>query len=225
MSDVVLFAVFPYLAVLFAVGGVLYRFRFLPHTVTTRSSQLLESRVLYWGSVPWHLGILPILAAHLLAAVFPGPWGRLLGAPSRLYVLEVTGIALGALTAVGLAVLLFRRAALLRQARPLDLVATLALAVQVVTGLQIALTLRWGSDWYLHTAAPWLWSLAKLNPQLEAIASVPLLVKVHALNAFLIVALVPVTRLVHAVSLPLGYLGRPPQLVLWRRHPGQEASR
>ncbi|HYG67804.1 MAG TPA: respiratory nitrate reductase subunit gamma, partial [Anaeromyxobacteraceae bacterium] len=69
MSDVIVFAVFPYVATLFAIGGVLYRFAFLRHTVTARSSQLLESRMLYWGSVPWHVGILPILAAHLLAAV------------------------------------------------------------------------------------------------------------------------------------------------------------
>jgi nitrate reductase gamma subunit len=225
MSDLVLFAVFPYVAVLFMVGGVLYRFRFLRHTVTASSSQLLESRKLYWGSVPWHVGILPILLAHLLAAVFPGTWGRLLGSPSRLYVLEVTGLVLGALTVVGMAVLLVRRASLLRHSHPLDLVAMAALAVQVVTGLQIALTLRWGSGWYLHTAAPWLLSLVKLDPRIDAMVALPLVVKLHAVNAFVLAALVPVTRLVHAVTFPFSYLGRPPQLVLWRRSPGQEVSR
>jgi nitrate reductase gamma subunit len=225
MSDLILFAVFPYVATLFAVGGVLYRFKFLRHTVTARSSQLLESRALYWGSVPWHVGILPILVAHLLAAVFPGTWGRLLGSPSRLYVLEVTGLALGALTAFGMAVLLVRRARLLRHSSPLDLAAMLALAVQVATGLWIALTLRWGSGWYLHTAAPWLLSLAKLQPSFDTMAALPLVVKVHAVNAFVLVALVPVTRLVHAVAFPFSYPGRPPQLVRWRRAPGQEAVR
>lgn len=225
MSDVIVFAVVPYVATLFAIGGVVYRFAFLRHTVTTRSSQLLESRMLYWGSVPWHVGILPILAAHLLAAVFPGAWARLLGSPSRLYVLEVTGLALGALTLVGIAVLLVRRASLLRHSRPLDLLATLALLVQVVTGLWIAITLRWGSGWYVHTAAPWLLSLVKLDPRFDAMAVLPLVVKVHAVNAFVLVALVPVTRLVHAVAFPFTYAARPPQLVLWRRAPGREAVR
>jgi nitrate reductase gamma subunit len=225
VSDLILFAVFPYVATLFAVGGVLYRFRYLRHTVTARSSQLLESRALYWGSVPWHVGILPILLAHLLAAVFPGTWGRLLGSPSRLYVLEVTGLVLGALTVVGMAVLLVRRASLLRHSHPLDLVAMAALAVQIVTVLQIALTLRWGSGWYLHTAAPWLLSLVKLDPRIDAMVALPLVVKLHAVNAFVLAALVPVTRLVHAVTFPFSYLGRPPQLVLWRRSPGQEVSR
>lgn len=225
MSDLVLFAVFPYLSALFALGGVAYRLRVLPHTVTSRSSQLLESRALYWGSVPWHLGILPILAAHLLAALFPDAWGRLLGAPGRRYALEVSGLGLGALAAVGLAVLLARRATLLRHARWLDVVAVVALAVQVSTGVAIALVLRWGSDWYPHVVAPWLLSLATLSPRVDAMASLPLLVKVHAVNALVLVALVPVTRLVHAVTFPLSYVGRAPQRVLWRRAPGQEATR
>src|SRR5512133_2102224 len=109
MSDLFLFGVFPYLAVVLAVGGVVYRRRALRHTVTTRSSQLLEGRLLYWGSVPWHAGILLVLGAHVIAAVFPQQWARLLGDPARLYVLEVTGIALGALAALGIVLLLVRR--------------------------------------------------------------------------------------------------------------------
>jgi nitrate reductase gamma subunit len=45
----------------------------------------------------------------------------------------------------------------------------------------------------------------------------PLPVKIHMLNAFFILALFPYTRLVHVVTLPLPYLFRPYQVVIWNR--------
>jgi nitrate reductase gamma subunit len=99
----------------------------------------------------------------------------------------------------------------------LDWVVLLALLAQVVLGVWVAVAYRWGGLWYLHTVVPWLASLVKLSPQLEAIAPLPGLVKSHILMGFVIVALFPFTRLVHIVSLPLSYLWRPYQLVIWNR--------
>lgn len=100
---------------------------------------------------------------------------------------------------------------------PMDYVVLALLLVQVATGVWIAFTLRWGSVWYLHTAAPWLWSLLKFDPQVQYLAALPWIVKVHAANAFLLVALFPFSRLVHVVTFPFEYLGRPAQLVIWNR--------
>lgn len=219
MSDTFLFAVFPYLAVAFGVGGAIYRRRALGGSVSARSSQLIEGRALRWGSLAWHHAILAILAAHVLAAVLPGAWGRLLGSPARLYALEVTGFALGALAVFGAGVLLARRAALPRLTSPMDWAVLALLLLQAGTGLYVAYALRWGGVWYLHTAAPWLASLATLSPRVDGMAVLPLVVKVHAVNAFVLLALVPVSRLVHATSLPLAYLWRAPQRVVWRRAP------
>jgi len=72
------------------------------------SSQFLEERQLFWGSVPWHYGISIILLVHLLALLFPGAWAGLVGAPMRLYVLEITGLALTLVTMVGLILNLVR---------------------------------------------------------------------------------------------------------------------
>ncbi len=217
MSDVFLFAVFPYLAVALAVGGVLYRRRALRSTVTTRSSQLLEGRTLFWGSVPWHAAILAILAAHVAATVAPRSWAALLGAPVRLYVLETTGIALGALALLGIVLLLVRRGSLAASTSAMDWAVLALLALQAATGLYVAFALRWGGAWYVHTAAPWLASLARLAPLVERMAVLPPVVKVHALNAFVLVALLPLSRLVHVTTIPLGHLWRPPQVVVWRR--------
>lgn len=223
MSDLFLFGVIPYVATAVALGGTVYRYRRLRHTVTTRSSQLVESRWLRWGSIAWHPAILAILLAHLGAAIFPGAWGRLLGDAVRLVVLEATGLALGALALLGILVLLARRAALRTPAGWMDWVVLGALVLQAATGVWIAWGLRWGSLWYLAVAAPWLSSLAHLSPQVAGMAVLPWVVKVHALNAFLLLALLPFSRLIHLTVVPIHYLWRPPQVVVWRRAPSAGA--
>jgi nitrate reductase gamma subunit len=143
-----------------------------------------------------------------------------LGRPLRLYLLEVSGMALGLATVVAVALLILRRATSDRVAAVtsvVDWVLLAALLVQVATGVYIAFTLRWGGVWYLHTATPWLWSLVKLDPQVQYLAVLPAVVKVHAVNAFFLVAIFPFSRLVHVVSVPLSYLARPYQVVIWSR--------
>jgi nitrate reductase gamma subunit len=222
VSDTFFFVAFPYLAVALAVGGVVYRRRALDSTVTARSSQLLEGRLLFWGSVPWHTSILAILAAHVAATVCPQSWARLLGSASRLYVLEVTGLALGLWAVLGIVLLLLRRLSLAGSTSVMDWAVLLALALQAVTGAYVAYTLRWGGAWYVHTPAPWLASLATFSPRIERMAVLPTVVKVHAVNAFVLIALLPLSKLVHVTTIPLAYLWRPPQLVMWRRAPKGE---
>ncbi|HET7787665.1 MAG TPA: respiratory nitrate reductase subunit gamma [Myxococcales bacterium] len=216
MSNLFLFAVFPYLAVALAVFGGLYRWRRLGDTMSARSSQLLESRLQGFGAIPWHAAILVILLAHLLAAVFPHAFERLLGDSVRLYVLELTGLALGMLAVAGLAVLIARRFSLTASTSRMDWLVLLALLLQAASGVYIALVLRWGSGWFLHTGAPWLAALARFDPQVDRIVFLPFVVKLHFVNAFVLIALLPLTRLMHVVTIPISYLWRPPQLVSWR---------
>jgi nitrate reductase gamma subunit len=220
MRDLILFGVFPYVAVALAVGAGLYRYFIDRYSWSSQSSQFLENRTLFWGSVPWHYAILIILLAHLVAFLFPTAWGALMGRPLRLYLLEVTGMALGVSTVIAVALLIVRRATNARVSAVtsvIDWVVLASLLLQVVTGVYIAFTLRWGSVWYLHTATPWLWSLVKLDPQVQYLAVLPGVVKVHAFNAFVLLALFPFSRLVHIVSVPLTYLTRPYQVVTWYR--------
>ena len=220
MTDMILFGVFPYVAVALMIGVGIYRYFIDRYSWSSQSSQFLESRVLFWGSIPWHYAILIILLAHFLAFLVPSGWAALLGRPLRLYMLEVTGLALGISTLIAVALLIFRRITNERVAAVttvIDWLVLAALFLQVATGVYIAFTLRWGSVWYLHTATPWLWSLLKLDPQLHYLAALPFVVKLHAFNAFLILALFPFSRLVHVVSIPLTYLSRPYQVVIWYR--------
>lgn len=220
MTDLILFGVFPYVAVALAVAVGSYRYVIDRYSWSSHSSQFLESRLLFWGSVPWHYAILLILLAHLLAVLFPAGWGVLLGRPLRLYFLEVSGLALGLCTVIAIVLLLGRRltdARLAAVTSKIDWLVLWLLLLQVATGVYIAFTLRWGGIWYTHTATPWLRSLLTLQPEVQYLAVLPTVVKVHAANAFLLVALLPFSRLVHALSVPLGYLARPYQVVIWYR--------
>lgn len=220
MFDFVLFAAFPYVAVVLAIVVGLYRYYFDRFSYSSQSSQFLENRTLFFGSVPWHYGIIVVLLAHLVALLVPGPWGGLLAAPVRLYVLEITGLSLALLAITGIVVLFTRRLTnprVLAVTSVMDWVFLGALLGQVCLGFTVALFFRWGSDWYLHTAVPWMVSLATLSPQTQYVSALPWLVKLHMLGGFVIVGLFPFTRLVHFVTFPITYLWRPYQVVIWNR--------
>ena len=222
MWNTLLFVVVPYLTVAIAVAGGIARYRSDRFSYSSQSSQFLESKTLFWGSVFWHYGILAILAAHVLAVVLWDPWAALVSDPNRLYVLEVIGLSLAVLALGGLVLLVVRRMAFPRVTSvttPADWMLLAVLAVQVVLGIWVALAYRWGSEWYAHTAVPWLHSLVKLQPDPGTMTVLPAVVKVHAVLGFAIVALFPFTRLVHVVTYPVGYLWRSYQLVMWNRRP------
>ena len=81
----------------------------------------------------------------------------------------------------------------------------------------MAVTARWGYAWFIHTATPWLGSLVRFAPRVDLMAIMPVALKLHAVNAFVLVALVPYTRLAHIFVAPIEYLWRLPQVVIWRR--------
>jgi nitrate reductase gamma subunit len=218
MLDTVLFIVFPYLAVALALGVGLYRFARDTTAWSSFSSQLLEREALYRGSAAWHYGILIVLVAHLLALLFPRLWRLLGGTPPRLWGMEVSGLVLGFLAFSGLAVLMVRRVAVARIRRvttAMDWALESVLIIQVAAGCLVALLYRWGSQWYLSTAVPWIVSLVTLHPSIEEIVRLPWPVKLHFFAAWGVIALFPVSRLLHVASSRLSYLFRPPQVVIW----------
>ena len=218
-----LFAVFPYVAIGLLIVVTALRWRRHPFSVSSLSSQLLESRQLYWGSISFHWGLSLILIGHLAALIVPRGFELWNGAPVRLYLLEATGLALGLWTAFGLGVLLVRR---LRTPRiravtsPMDVVVLLILAVQVGTGLWIAIGYRWGSFWGTSVLVPYMRSVLTLSPDSSFVEPLPLVLQLHVLAFWVFVAVFAFSRLVHIVTLPLGYLARPWQRVVGnRRHP------
>ena len=218
MLDNLLYIIFPYAAVTLAVVVTIQRLFRRPFTYSSLSSQFLESDELFYGSVPWHIGILVVLSGHVIGFALPRQvlWWN--GVPARLYVLETTALVFGLLALVGIASLVIRRitsARIRAVTSPMDIVVLLVLLVQVVLGVYVALFYRWGSSWYATSAVPYLRSLFLLQPDLKMIAPLPTAVKTHIVNAFVFVAILPFSRLVHMLVLPVHYLWRPYQIVIW----------
>lgn len=218
MADLLLLGVFPYVAVTLAVTVGVFRYYAFRYSYSSLSSQFLESRQLFWGSIPWHYGIVIILVGHLIGFLVPGAVKTYNGVPLRLYILEATALAFGILTLIGLVGLMIRRLSdpkVQVVTTPMDLIILVLLLLQVVAGVYTAVFYRWGSNWYLAAAVPYLWSLLKFSPQIDAVSSLPFMTKLHIINAWALVAVFPFSRLVHIIALPLSYLTRPNQVVRW----------
>lgn len=218
--NLVLFVVFPYLAVILCVGGSIWRFKRDRFSFSSMSSQFLENRQLFWGSIAWHYGIVIILLAHLIAFLFPGRWGQLISNINILTTLELIGLGLAVAAIAGLLALIWRRLSNARvraTSSVMDSVLLAVLITQVALGFWVALAYRWGADWYMHTSVPWIVSLLKLQPEIKHVVNLPFWVQFHMLLGFGIIGLFPFTRLVHVITVPLGYLWRPLQVVIWNR--------
>ena len=214
-----IFIVLPYAALALFIVVTPYRFVANRLTWSAYSTQFLEQKTLYWGINPWHYGIIPVLAAHLLGVVAPGLMKSFLANQQTLIAVESLGLALGLAALIGGLILLLRRAntpMLKRVNICSDWVLLYLLTAQAATGVYIAVFMRWGSQWYLHTAVPYFHSLLTFTPQVEYLADFPLIFKLHAAGAFLIVALLPFTKLVHLLYLPVAFLRDPPILYKWR---------
>lgn len=213
-----LFGVFPYIASCLAVIITIYEYRKNSFHFSSLSSQFLEGKKLFWGSIPWHYGILTVLFGHLLAFLFPSEYIAFARVPMRLLILEVTSLIFGMMALLGLVLLLKRRMTVSRIniiTTNLDIALLLLLLVQVVSGVGIAIFFRWGGSWYASAAVPYLRSLWSFAPETSYITNMPFLVQLHVFSAFLLVAIIPFTRLVHFLVAPLHYFFRPYQIVIW----------
>jgi nitrate reductase gamma subunit len=220
--DPLLFNALPYVAFFVFFLVTIRRYRLRAFTYSSLSSQFLENRQHFWGLVPFHYGILVVLTGHLVAFLVPR-WILLWNSdPLRLYILEASALVFGMLTVVGLGAAVVRRITVSKVkvvTSPMDWVLLALLIIEVVAGVAVALVHPWGSSWFAATAAPYLWSLLTLNPDISYVTPMPWLVKLHIINAYLLILLFPFTRLVHILVAPTPYLWRKPQVVRWYRMP------
>ncbi len=221
--DVVLLAALPYVAMTTFLLATIQRYRSQAFTYSSLSSQFLENKQHFWGLVPFHYGILVVLAGHLAGLFIPRQLLWWNSVPVRLYVLEITGLVFALLTIIGLAAAMVRR----RKTSKVRLVTTrsdwalfILLMVQIATGIGVAVFYPWGSSWFAASVSPYLWSLMSLSPEIGYVSAMPLLVKIHIVNAWIVIGFFPFTRLVHVLVIPNPYLWRKPQVVRWNWNPG-----
>lgn len=218
MSGVIFFIVLPYLAAVSVIAGSIYRYRFHGFSVSSFSSQFLESRSLYFGSRPFHWGIITLFFGHLAGFLVPRAVLAWNGVPLRLYILEIAAFSFGLLALIGFILLVTRR---IRSQRirvvttRMDVFIFLVLFVLIVTGLWTAFFFRWGLSWFAEVMTPYLRSILAFRPDTLAVIALPLMVRIHIVTAFILIGSIPFTRLMHFLVYPFDYLWREYQVVIW----------
>ena len=211
--------VLPYLAIASFVLGHIWRYRHDQFTWTTRSTQLLEARWLKIGSPLFHIGLLAVIGGHVIGILDPQGLDRR-ARDQRGHLPDLLGHDGHA-----------RRRRDARRAgdpdRPPDAqpprrgdhprlgrhrhgAARLHGAHRDVEHLVHNL-IQGGYD-YRETVSPWFRGLFLLDPDASLMtgAAVPLSYQLHAIGGWLLILIWPFTRLVHAWSVPVAYLRRPP---------------
>jgi nitrate reductase gamma subunit len=212
------FIAFPYLAFVIFLIGTISRYRSQKFKVSSLSSQFLEGRKLFWGSVPFHWGILILFFGHLVAFLIPKSIIAWNSEPLRLLFLEISSFIAAICVFIGIVLLFIRRITddrIKMVTSKMDIFVELLLLAQIFTGMYIAVFFRWGSSWFASVMSPYLKSIFTFSPDIAAVSAMPLLIKLHIIGAFLLILIVPFTRMVHFLVYPLNYIWKPYQQVIW----------
>lgn len=216
--DIFFFAVLPYFALASIVIVSILRYQLHKFSYSSLSSQFLENRLHFWALGPFHYGLIVVLLGHFIAFLIPRQVLIWNSHPMRLFVLEVATLIFGILALAGIVGAIFRRISNSKAAivtSPTDWILNILLFIQIISGIWIAISMSWGSSWFAASAAPYLWSLVKLSPEISYISPMPFFVKLHVVTAFIIILFFPFTRLVHILVTPLHYFPRKLQVVRW----------
>jgi len=213
-----MFFMFPYATLLIFIVGSIYRYKKSSFQVSSLSSQFLEGKKLFFGSQPFHWGLMVLFFGHLIAFLFPSALMAWNGKPVRLLILEYSSVAFALCALAGLLLLIRRRMfsrRILEVTNNMDMLVYVILLVQILSGLAVAFFVRWGSSWFAAVLTPYLKSIFVLNPDIAAISAAPWQIQIHIISAFFIIAILPFTRFMHFLVGPLDYTWRRQQLVYW----------
>jgi nitrate reductase gamma subunit len=222
-SATLLWVIVPYAAITMFVVGHWWRYRTDQFGWTSGSTQLLERRILGWASPAFHYGALAAVGGHVIGLVIPASWTTAVGMSEHTYrwFSAAAGAVAGLVCTAGLAGLVYRRATNARVRRTTsrtDIVTYLLLTVLVLMGTYMTFAhnlLASESTDYRESIGPWWRSLLTLDPDVAAAQGAPFVYQAHAVIAWAFWGLFAFSRLVHAWSVPLQYLGRP--WILYRR--------
>ncbi len=218
MRDVanhIVFGWYPYLCLTVFLLGSLLRFDREQYTWKTGSSQLLRRRQLMWGSNLFHVGILVIFFGHFVGLLTPIWIFDAVGIShgfKQLLAIGVGGLA-GLFCLVGIVLLTHRRLfdpriratssfgdiaiLLILFAQLLLGLATIPVSMAHLDGHEMVKFMNWAQGILLLRADSWT-LVADAHP----------IFKAHLFLGMTIFLLFPFTRLVHAFSAPIWYLGR-----------------
>jgi nitrate reductase gamma subunit len=222
-GETLLWVILPYVAITVFVVGHWWRYRTDQFAWTSRSTQLLDRSVLGWASPAFHYGALAAVGGHVIGLCIPESVTEALGIQETTYrwFAGVAGGLAAIVTVVGFVGLVYRRGTSDRVRRTttrMDFVTYFLLTVLIVLGcwMTFGYTLATDDPYnYRDSIGEWWRSLFYLNPDVNAALDAPLVYQLHAIIAWAFWGVFAFSRLVHAWSIPLQYIGRP--YILYRR--------
>jgi len=218
--DFFFFQIFPYIAIAFFILGCVLRFDRDPYTWRSKSSQLLRRKQLIWGSIMFHLGIIVILLGHAVGLLTPMFVFDVLGIShsAKQIMAIVIGGGAGVFCFIGLVMLLHRRLfdpRIRATSSFADISILVLLLVQLILGmLTIPVSMGHLDGYEMVKFMNWAQYIVTFRGGAhEFITDVAWVFKTHITLGLFIVMIFPFTRLVHALSAPVGFLFRPYQIV------------
>jgi len=216
-----LFGIYPYIALAVFVLGSLARYDRDQYSWKTGSSQLLESKMLRKGSMPFHVGIIMVLAGHFVGLLTPHQvWDFLhITAPMKQVFAMAMGGFFGVICFYGLTILIIRRFTNDRvkaSSSTMDNLILVLIYVQLILGL-ISIVVSTGHLDGSEMLMLMSWAQNVVTFQgpaaAEAIAHVNIIFKLHVFLGMSLFLLFPFSRLVHVWSVPVKYFRRNYQIV------------
>ena len=222
-GEILLWIILPYVAIATFLVGHWWRYRVDQFGWTSHSTQIFEHKILGWAGPAFHYGALAAVGGHVIGLLIPKSFTEAVGMSESTYrwFSAIAGAIAGAVCVVGFAGLVYRRATNPRVRRTTsrtDLLVYFLLVVLIGMGcwMTFAHNLITESPYdYRESVSQWWRSLFVLQPDVEAVQNANTVYQVHAIVAWGFWALFPFSRLVHAWSIPVQYLGRP--YILYRR--------
>ena len=204
----ILFAASPYIAFSLLVIGLGARYLLDRRQMPSVKKEMSEARSQFAGGTLWRASLLLLVAAHLLAVVFPRAilWWN--GNASRLYLLEGAGLIVGVSALACGCALLYRHLGHSSGGVIIELPDTVffgLMFVGLLSGVLTAVLYRWGSAWSSVTLAPYMASLVRTKPAANLAGQMPFLVRLHVFSAFAAIAVFPLTRLAAFVVFGLNW--------------------
>jgi nitrate reductase gamma subunit len=208
----------PYLSVsAFLIGLILLVSRRIRYPFNL-SSSFLEDRLYAAAFVPLHLGLVLSILGHLIGFFLPGLilfWNSSL---LRLYFVEIIALSCGILSLVGWTLLVIRQFKFSRLKKLISLpeyFVQLLLFSVILSGILQSVFHPWGTSWFTAAGSRYLWSLVVLSPELDLISGAPAIVHIHFVAGFLLIGVMPYTKLAHMMLIPFSYFWMPSLQMKW----------
>ena len=223
MLNQFVWVIYPYLCLAIFVIGHIARYKYDQFSWTAKSSEMIEKKQLKWGSLLFHLGIIPVFFGHVVGLLIPANWLEAIGVNNHIYHIGAVyiGSVFGIITLIGMLLLTLRRLSI-KNVRRLssfsDIFVNLVLLIILIMGCYSTLVtnaIQPEFD-YRQTIAIWFRHLFMFSPNADLMLNVPRSFKLHILLGFTVFACWPFTRLVHVWSVPLSYMNR--RYIVYRKN-------